>query len=242
LEHLANKLQPLEWDPLAVLPSEVCAALSLGRHDPPIVLQINRQVLRDHDYQRLLNEYLTAEEKRHQLSFYRQEDRQRYLLGRAGLRILLARLLDLDPQELLIQCTSHGKPVLAVDSIQFPPEFNISHAGDLILLAIHPSLAVGVDVERLDRNFRWDRLAHRFLSTAEISVLQELQPQQSSALMLLHWCRIEAELKCLGHGLAGLEALEARRLCQLTPDAVLQQWDLTIGAGYCGALACSDLC
>lgn len=241
MEHLANKLQPLEWDPTAVLPREARAALSLGHHDPPIVLQINRQILNDHDYQRLFNEHLSSEEKSHHGAFRRQEDRQRFLLGRAGLRILLAQLLDLDPQKLLIQCTSHGKPVLVAGSSELPPHFNISHAGDLVLLALHPSLAVGVDVERLDRSCHWERLAQRVLSAAELAALLELPPQQRSAKMLLYWCRLEAELKCLGDGLAGLEALQARRLRQGASNRVLREWDLTMEVGYCGALACLDL-
>jgi phosphopantetheinyl transferase len=224
-----------------VLPVEARAALGRSINEPPVVLQINRQMLDNHEYQPLFDEYLSADEMLHYHSFSIKEDRDRYLLGRAGLRILLAKLLDLDPHLLLIKCSGHGKPKLLLGQGESPPNFNISHAGDLVLLALHPSLAVGVDVERLDRIFNWERLAQRVLSQADFSVLQELQPQQRSAQMLLHWCRIEAELKCFGHGLAGLEGLEARRLSQIAPDKALRQWDLAMVAGYCGALACSDL-
>ena len=42
----------------------------------------------------------------------------------------------------------HGKPRVAGDG----PEFSLSHAGDGVLLAVHPSAPVGVDLEVAGRN------------------------------------------------------------------------------------------
>ena len=44
-----------------------------------------------------------------------------------------------------IKKTSSGKPF-----IEGGPEFNISHSGEYVILAIHPSRPVGVDIERID--------------------------------------------------------------------------------------------
>jgi len=241
LEQLINKLQPITWNLGEALPSEAMAALGRSRHDPPIVLSIRRQQLNNHQAERVFTGILTADEQAHQATFRRAEDRERYLLGRAGIRILLASLLGVEPHKLLIKTGTYGKPELVFVSDRLPPHFNVTHAGDLILLAIHPSLAVGVDVEKLDRSCRWDRLAQRVFCKEELAELEQLPPQQRSAMMLLFWCRLEAELKCLGDGLAGLEALQARRLRQGASNRVLRQWDLSMEAGYCGALACLDL-
>ena len=44
-----------------------------------------------------------------------------------------------------IKKTSSGKPF-----IEGGPQFNISHSGEYVVLAIHPSRPVGVDIERID--------------------------------------------------------------------------------------------
>jgi len=214
------------------------AALGRSRQDPPIVLSIQRQQLNQNQNNNVVTGLLTADEQVHQATFRREEDRQRYLLGRAGIRILLANLLGLEPHKLLIKAGSHGKPELVSVSHGPPPQFNITHAGDLILLAFHPSLAVGVDAEKLERSCRWDRLAPRVFCRAELAELEQLPPEQRSAKMLLFWCRLEAELKCLGMGLAGLEA---RRLRQGQSVEGLVIWDLSIAHGYCGAVASKDI-
>ena len=214
------------------------AALGRSRQDPPIVLLIQRQQLNQNQNNNVVTGLLTADEQVHQATFRREEDRQRYLLGRAGIRILLANLLGLEPHKLLIKAGSHGKPELVSVSHGPPPQFNITHAGDLILLAFHPSLAVGVDAEKLERSCRWDRLAPRVFCRAELAELEQLPPEQRSAKMLLFWCRLEAELKCLGMGLAGLEA---RRLRQGQSVEGLVIWDLSIAHGYCGAVASKDI-
>jgi hypothetical protein len=52
--------------------------------------------------------------------------------------------------------------------------------------------------------------------------------------LLRQWCRLEAQLKCSGQGLAGLETL---RQAKGGLDPALQVLDLALPAGYCGALA-----
>jgi len=238
LELKINKVQPIDWRLGEELPSEALAALSRSRHDPPIVLSIQRHKLNVKQNLSFFTGLLTADEQAHQAAFRRDEDRQRYLLGRAGIRIFLANLLGLEPDTLLIKVGAHGKPELVSISHGSPPHFNITHAGDLILLALHPSLAVGVDAEKLERSCRWDRLAPRVFCRAELAELEQLPPEQRSAKMLLFWCRLEAELKCLGMGLAGLEA---RRLRQGQSVEGLVIWDLSIAHGYCGAVASKDI-
>ena len=238
MELKINRVQPIDWRLGEELPSEALAALSRSRHDPPIVLSIQRHKLNVKQNLSFFTGLLTADEQAHQAAFRRDEDRQRYLLGRAGIRILLANLLGLEPDTLLIKVGAHGKPELVSISHGSPPHFNITHAGDLILLALHPSLAVGVDVENLDRSCRWDRLAQRVFCKEELAELEQLPPGQRSAKMLLFWCRLEAELKCLGHGLAGLED---RRRRQGKTVKGLAIWDLCFSLGYCGAVACMEV-
>jgi phosphopantetheinyl transferase len=52
--------------------------------------------------------------------------------------------------------------------------------------------------------------------------------------LLRQWCRLEAQLKCSGQGLAGLESLRQATGGRNPAQHLL---DLGLPAGYCGALA-----
>ncbi|MGH9423025.1 MAG: 4'-phosphopantetheinyl transferase family protein, partial [Thermoanaerobaculia bacterium] len=72
------------------------------------------------------------------------DDRRRSIVARAATRRLLGRELDADPRELIIVEEEHGKPALLNREI----EFNASHSGDLVALALAKGTPVGIDVER----------------------------------------------------------------------------------------------
>ena len=97
---------------------------------------------------------------------------------------------------------------------------------------------MGVDVENLDRSCRWVRLSQRVFCKEELAELEQLPPDQYSAKMLLFWCRLEVELKCLGNGLAGLEDRRLRHGQTLKGLAI---WDLCFPLRYCGAVACMEV-
>jgi 4'-phosphopantetheinyl transferase len=163
------------------------------------------------------------------------QDRWRHALARSGLRILLGQLLGVQAASLVIQPDEQGKPQLVDGGARcMAPQFNLSHGGDLVLLALHPSQAVGVDGERLDRRCHPERLASRLLSASQQRELASLPAHKRREALLRQWCRLEAQLKCTGQGLAGLETL---RQAQGGLNPALQVLDLALPAGYCGALA-----
>lgn len=263
-------LRPQPWDPLDD-PSGWLHDLELGRQallpqpalrlplqppSPPLLLQLDRQAW---PLQRLLHSpllaWLTPEERQQAERLRRPEDRERQLLGRAGLRRLLGAWRQQPPQRVPLQRGSHGKPFCAGG-----PQFNLSHSGDLILLALHRHWRVGVDVEQLNRELDWRPLAARLFGKAECHQLQQLPAANQPHAFLQAWCRLEARLKATGLGLAGLEALrqqaelaaaraeglenEAGPVPAGRPPGGLglqadeQLWDLQLPAGYCGALSC----
>ena len=163
------------------------------------------------------------------------QDRWRHALARSGLRILLGQLLGVQAASLVIQPDQQGKPQLVDgDARSMAPQFNLSHGGDLVLLALHPSQAVGVDGERLDRRCHPERLASRLLSASQQRELASLPAHQRREALLRQWCRLEAQLKCSGAGLAGLEALRQNKGGR---DPAQHLVDLALPTGYCGALA-----
>ena len=153
------------------------------------------------------------------------EDRERFLRGRGALRRLLGAWRDEPPEAVPIGAGAHGKPCCTGG-----PEFNLSHSGDLILLALHRQRPVGVDVEQLRPGLAWRPIARRVLPPAEWQALEA----EGAEAFLAAWCRLEARLKAQGLGLAGLDN---HRQGPSADDAGLHLWDVAVPAGYQAAVA-----
>src|SRR5437868_3900156 len=87
-----------------------------------------------------------------------QRDRDRYVICRGRLRMLLARYLDAEPSELRFSYGAYGKPALDGETI----EFNLSHAGGMAVYVIARGRRVGIDVEPVRDIPEADRLAESF--------------------------------------------------------------------------------
>lgn len=73
--------------------------------------------------------------------------RARALGARVFMRSLLARAVQQSPHDLHISTNSYGKP-----QISGGPYFNLSHSGPLVVMAIHHTCPVGIDVEKAERH------------------------------------------------------------------------------------------
>lgn len=168
----------------------------------PLLLLIDRRQPLPPACRAQLAASLSSDEQQRHQAYRLADDRERFLLGRSGLRSLLGHWLGLPPQAVPLALGSHGKP-----HCPGGPAFNVSHAGDLILLALHPLRPVGVDVERLRPDLDWPAIARRMLPPAQCDALDSLPLAERPEGFLAAWCRLEARLKARGTGLAGLEQL-----------------------------------
>jgi 4'-phosphopantetheinyl transferase len=79
--------------------------------------------------------------------------------------------------------------------------FNVSHSHSLALYAITRAREVGVDVEHIRPEIAQEKIAERFFSPREVTVLRALPtPLQASAFFAC-WTRKEAFIKAKGDGL-----------------------------------------
>ncbi len=73
--------------------------------------------------------------------------RGRWVASRWALRIVLARYTEQQPGKVDLRCGERGKPMLADPDT--PLRFNLSHSGELALIAIAERREVGVDVQAI---------------------------------------------------------------------------------------------
>jgi 4'-phosphopantetheinyl transferase len=144
---------------------------------------------------------LSPDETARAARFHFPVDRRRYVVARAALRLLLALHLDRPAQAIQFTYGLHGKPVLS-GTEGGRPHFNLTHSGDLAVMAVTSLGPVGVDVEvcRPVSDFR--ELAARFFAAEERALLESLDDRVALEAFFLCWTRKEAVLKALGTGLS----------------------------------------
>ena len=186
---------------------------------------------------------LSADERERARRFRRDEDRRRFVVCRATLRALVGSCLASPPAELRFRYGEHGKPALDGDA---GLEFNVSHSGDVALVAIALDRRIGVDVER-HRSVDIDDLAARFFSDDERRGIVGSEGAEKLARFYACWTRKEAYLKATGRGLS--LPLDRFSVSIVEPAAVVRDADdpdaairwqlatLAAGAGYSAAVA-----
>src|SRR3954470_12768432 len=126
--------------------------------------------------------------------FARPSDARRSGFGAVLLRLVAARHLEVPPEAVDVcrQCSScggaHGKPV--IDGL----EVSLSHAGDLVVVAVTTVGPVGVDVESVRVG------ARRALLRPPLRE-NDVEDPDDPRRFLVDWTRREAILKATGDGL-----------------------------------------
>jgi 4'-phosphopantetheinyl transferase len=193
---------------------------------------------------------LPEDERRRAGRFLLERDRRRFVMARSALRELLGRYLGAEGRAIRLVEGPHGKPALAARAgAARGLEFNVSHSGDLALLAFARGRAVGVDVERAAEGRDLEALAGIAFSPAELSAWRGVPEPERERAFYACWCRKEAILKAVGTGLSlpttcftvTLAPGEAPRLVEWRPDpAETARWTLhalPAPGGYEAALA-----
>jgi len=161
--------------------------------------------------------------------------RNQYVFVRARLRQILGEVLECSPLAVQFGYHAQGKPFLKSHS-ESKIEFSVSHAGSRALIAVAQKMKIGVDLETMDREVDPLKLARRFFSEPERSLLESLKsdPLSLRKEFFQIWTRKEALAKASGTGLGKSIQWETSRV----PGWTLT--DLSLGFPYLGALA-SDL-
>ncbi len=169
---------------------------------------------------------LCARERARAARLIRERDRSLWARSRGALRMLLGRYLDRDPRRLRFELGPYGKPRLAsrpgaprrpgpIASWRPGPDdlrFNLSHSGELMLVAVTAGAEVGVDVE--------------------------LARARYTPGFLKQWTKREAIVKCSGTGLAraridldGKDAIDVDDLGAIGSNGQSAPWTAELDVG-----------
>jgi 4'-phosphopantetheinyl transferase len=128
------------------------------------------------------------------------------MAGPGILRSLLGAYLDVEPENLQFSYGPFGKPFLLGGWSESPVHFNVSHACGRALYAFSRDQEIGVDLERIQTNFDFVRLANSFFPTVEITRLHSYAAAQRLPEFFRIWTRLEACGKACGLGLSILDS------------------------------------
>jgi 4'-phosphopantetheinyl transferase len=196
--------------------------------------------------------FLSEQERARALRLVRPRDGRRFLICRAALRIILGRILDAPAESIVFRFGPGGKPELApADASEGSRSlrFNVTHSGDLALVAVCRERELGVDLERVRTISEASRIVESYFTSAEQAQFAGLPPSKQALAFLRGWTRKEAILKAKGVGLAGLatgyETMFGtteltRRFTPASPLPWIQHWSLWEAApreDYVAALA-----
>lgn len=127
-------------------------------------------------------------------------NRNEFVLGRAMLRLILARHRDVSPHEIELQLGRFGKPELAGAWSRPRAHFNVSHSAGLVVAAFSLGGDVGVDVEEAERSIS-PAVQRQVFTPEERQAWELLPPDEQRQAAAARWTLKEAYLKARGAGL-----------------------------------------
>ena len=186
--------------------------------------------------------FLDDDEKRRVERYRFEDDQRRSIVARGALRAFLGSRLQRDPREVRFVTGPQGKPALH-DGVL---EFNVSHSGDRVAIAVAAGGAVGIDIEEIKpRVTELGALARRYFAHDEAEEVERAAAGDALRVFFTIWTAKEAVIKAIGGGLsidlASFSVMPLQR--EVRPVTHFDPWHVRTlpgGEGYRAALATSD--
>jgi len=192
---------------------------------------------------------LAPEERDRALRFRFHHLHESFVIARGALRQLLGHYLDCNPAGVSFVYRSNGKPAVESPACL---QFNMTHSGDLAVIALTLKRELGVDMEKIRPLPDMQAIANRFFCPEEASDVMSFPQAERERAFFLCWTRKEAYIKATGEGLsAALDTFRVTIHPDIPPrflyiqhnETEAQAWtlhDLQVAVGYAAALAYRD--
>lgn len=176
---------------------------------------------------------------------------RRFVIVRAILKQILARYLQINENQLLINFGRYGKPFLSAQNAPDNLVFNVSHSADKIAIVIAKAQQLGVDIEQHKTTTSLSALVKKCFAKSELQYWQSLPEAKQRAVFFDIWTRKEAFAKAVGRGIAlGLDqcvtsAMNLEQWLSIPTDyGQARDWkiiNLTVVDGFSGAIVTDNL-
>lgn len=152
-------------------------------------------------------ERLPDDEKQRLGKIHSVAARRRFVLGRIVLRRILGAMLNSLPEKIIFDFGPHGKPRILNPRTDCC--FNLSHSGDVLLMALAHGHEIGIDVEKIRPIGNSKEIVRRYFSDTEISSHESLPEVEQLEDFFVTWTQKEAYLKMTGQGMSeGLKTVD----------------------------------
>ncbi|MCL1048525.1 4'-phosphopantetheinyl transferase superfamily protein [Shewanella abyssi] len=172
--------------------------------------------LMDSDIKATIRSWLPQDEIDKVDRYIQQSAKTQGLMVRGYLRALLSNHGQFQPDEWQFEYGDKGKPRLTAAQYERSGiDFNLSHSGDWLLLAIHqqpllnkapstvePTIELGVDIERCRKSTNIHSILNHYFSKPETAALLALPSELQRDRFFDLWALKESYIKAKGLGLA----------------------------------------
>lgn len=140
---------------------------------------------------------LSGEERKKLAKLKNPLSKRVYFSSRQAIRKLFASYLKCSANQLEFAVHNQGKPFLF--SHEQALEFNLSHSGDRILLAVSKSGPVGIDIEACRKLDNWEAIARKVFDQPTLQKF--ISSKDPEGIFFQYWTEFEARKKLTGHGI-----------------------------------------
>lgn len=145
-----------------------------------------------------LAQILSDDERARAGRFRFERDRKHFIVARGFLRIILGKYLKTSPENLRFEYNKYGKLFIADTRSEL--KFNLSHSDDLALYAVTRRREIGIDLERIKKDFVEDGMIANCLTSREAEHFKTLSENRRVSFFFDCWTLKEAYLKASGEG------------------------------------------
>lgn len=142
-------------------------------------------------------ELLSTDERERANRFHFPRHKRRFVVARAMMRLILGRYLKSQADQLEFTYNAYGKPGIENGC---GLEFNLSHSGELAILAVGQNHSLGIDVEFFSAR-PYAGIGKQLFSPLERLTLAKLPPMLTPFAFFHIWAQKEAFIKACGLGL-----------------------------------------
>lgn len=189
-----------------------------------------------------LSNYLNFKELKKAQRFYKDLDRDRYIIYRAITKFILAAYTKLNVENINFDYHLNQKPYLASHPSL---HFNISHSQDFAAIAISRK-KIGLDIEYMAEDFKFTDLLLDVFENEEILAIQNADNKKHA--FYTSWTRKEAFVKALGKGIDEdfkyIPSLDGEHSIDPILAKNIEKWQLysfNLAVDYLGAVAFEGL-